>query len=1104
MAITQQPTGLTTTRNNLTFTFSWKITDKDYEAGQQLQYRTNLTEKWTSIEIGCWTTKKTIALSAENYYPSTSDRLNAVWFRVRGKRRPYTEKQGKEDKTYTPDWSAWSDKVYVIDNPDRPSLEAELQSYNSTEFSWKVTNKEKSNKPFRDVQYQSILVKDSTVRDGSTLKWSSSNAGWRTGTGTASDSVSIPETVSLANASWTRWVRVRSRGASGPSEWRYAKHVYAKPYTAKISSAKATVSNNATTVVVNWIVASNAAHPIDSTEVEYLIATPGTHLSVPAEASWSPGVTLDDTPGHEKAKFTVDAVLNVDQCLWVRIVTKHDVEANDTPSAPMLVSCGKLKEPSGLGVVPDYTTYRATVTATNTSEVPDSRLAVTYSKAGWSKPLVLGIIPHGESSVDVQCPSFTANTDMSFGVYAFQGTTNLVLKNDLYRYEVSPNMQSVTIDDGGDVPSAPTNVRVTKSATEGEVIIRWGWKWRKADCAEISWSDNPNAWESTAQPQTYMVDNINAAKWRVSGLETGKKWYFRVRLAIATDDGYTYGPYSSVSTELGSYESEAEEIDLSSPPVTPILLLSAEVAARKSTVTASWAYVSTDNTSQIYAEICQATVDGDTITYGKPFAHANTEQHVDFKLTGSRWQTGQTYNLCCRVTSGSGHISEWSEPISLTVADPITCTIDSTTLVETSVIQDYHPAVTVAADSGAYAVNAEDYGQAWNYEPGTHDYVFHYGKWYLNDDPESPEVYSANWLPRPDRNHIELTITLTTDPEYLTETVLQSMPLDVVVSGAGEGGTITVVVERAAEYHMARPDESYSDGYEGETIAIVTRNGDGLLRVKGSELIGLLDDGAAYRLIATIEDKLGQQDEAQIDFAVRWSHQALIPSGTAETEGLITKITPIAPTGTGQTDTCDIYRLSADKPELIIENGAFGTVYVDPYPAIGEGRGHRIVFKTLNGDYITKDEQPAWTDLVNEAVLDEYSVIIDFDGRQLILPYNITLSNRWEKDFQLTKYLGGSQQGDWNPGITRTATYNVVLTDDEDADLIEGMRYLADYQGICHVRTPEGSSFAADVQVSENNAYSTGIIVSYTLTVTRVDPEGLDGLTYEEWINGLE
>ena len=105
----------------------------------------------------------------------------------------------------------------------------------------------------------------------------------------------------------------------------------------------------------------------------------------------------------------------------------------------------------------------------------------------------------------------------------------------------------------------------------------------------------------------------------------------------------------------------------------------------------------------------------------------------------------------------------------------------------------------------------------------------------------------------------------------------------------------------------------------------------------------------------------------------------------------------------------------------------------------------------------------------------------------------------------MTPYLGGSQQGDWNPIVSRTATYNVTLLADEDADTIEGMRLLADYHGICHIRTPEGSSFAGNIDVSESKGHSEWDVVNYTLTVTKTDPEKLDGQTYEEWINhGLE
>ena len=62
------------------------------------------------------------------------------------------------------------------------------------------------------------------------------------------------------------------------------------------------------------------------------------------------------------------------------------------------------------------------------------------------------------------------------------------------------------------------------------------------------------------------------------------------------------------------------------------------------------------------------------------------------------------------------------------------------------------------------------------------------------------------------------------------------------------------------------------------------------------------------------------------------------------------------------------------------------------------------------------------------------------------------------------------------------------------------MRRLATYAGICHVRTPDGSSYAADVQVSEGRKQGTGhSMVEFSLTITRVDVEALEGMTYAEW-----
>ena len=60
------------------------------------------------------------------------------------------------------------------------------------------------------------------------------------------------------------------------------------------------------------------------------------------------------------------------------------------------------------------------------------------------------------------------------------------------------------------------------------------------------------------------------------------------------------------------------------------------------------------------------------------------------------------------------------------------------------------------------------------------------------------------------------------------------------------------------------------------------------------------------------------------------------------------------------------------------------------------------------------------------------------------------------------------------------------------------MSALARYPGLCHVRTPEGSSFMADVQVDESMSYNSATI-EYSLNIQKVDTVGLDGMTYTEW-----
>lgn len=1014
---TKTPSGLTIVRENMKFTFGWKIADKDHDSDQQIQWRTNLFKagQWETLPLSEKATSKTVTLQASDYNPSQKKYLKMVSFRIRGKRAPYQE----NNATITPGWSDWARRDFNVLEPGKPSGSAELTDPIVTKFSWSAGNNTKNNHPFFNVLWQTVLVKECNESDGNKITFSSSKPGWDTNTGNASGNKPITEdSVILRNNSYTRWFRVRAQGARGNSDWRFLKHVYAYPKKPAIKTLRSSMSGGVTVLNLTWKAPTDAAHPIDLTTVEYCVETPETNMTCPGTATWNEARTQKDTDASDGARVAISAGPIVDQAMWVRLKCTHDY--NDTYSDAWFVRSGRLPNPGQITVSVDSSTHMATISAANNSTVPDSRLAVLFTTDKKnSQALVIGIISSDATSVTVKCPEWDTGDHVAFGVYAFQGTETHSTDGDgVTTYAIDANMKSGIVWEGGDVPLAPADLEASVSDTPGEVILTWDWAWTEANSTELSWSQNPNAWESTDEPETYMITNLNQPRWRVSGLETGVRWYFRARFANVSGDDYNYGPYS-----------ETVEVDLTSAPVVPILALSRAIIAQGDTLTASWAYTTTDGTSQAFADICEADVTYETddygvdpatedITYGDIIAHETSAQHVNIT---PKWETGSTHYLCVRVTSASGHVSEWSKPVSVLVADPISCEITDSSI-ETITITDL-------------------------------------------------------------------------DGNQRTVDALTDMPLDVTVEGAGTTGLTTVIIERAAEYHMIRPDGGTADGYDKETIAIIRQNGEDEITIGPDDLIGFFDDGASYRLIATVEDSYGQTASDELEFEVHWTHQAEVPTAYDTITNGIAYIRADVPESYVQGDVIDIYRLSKDKPELIVQNGDYDTVYMDPYPTIGN-YGHRVVARTVNGDYITEDGTPAWVDL--PALYNEYSMIIDFDGGQLVLSFDIALQHKWSKDFKVTNYLGGSQQGDWNTAIDRTGTYTTDLVEGMDDELIEGIRTLARHSGICHVRTPEGSSYAADVQVSESQGFSTVGIVSFTMSVTRVDPETLDGITLED------
>ena len=1041
---TVAPTGLSISRSGNVFNCQWNIGDTDYNGGQLFQWVLN------GVGQGSWglpanATSQALTIGFAG--------VSSVGFLVAGCRGAFSTTSGKKKKkkttTYVPAWSAWSGYTYWLAVPRVPTVKYELDTSiaNAGTFSWSIDGVDDSNNaPFIRYEWESILVEKWNSNTPPT-DWSQAEKGNGT---TTSGTWFKKEDAALFNDldySYTRWFRIRSVGGPGASAWAYAHHVYAIPRQAYDVTAKLIprAGDSGYSIITEWIAPESIPYPIENDIINYSIIKPKTSAKVvdgtmvttveyPSEnPSWTTANTIQDTPDKDALTFSIPEILDSDELIFVQVDTKYD--SHTTTGIPTMAEGGVcyLSRPKVNSIAPNPGTHRVNINATNNSELSASFLAVYYRiEDNPSTYQTVGIIKKTESTLTFQCPDW-GEKEFSIGVQALLADYTPVEKSSegVTEYSISNiKMASDIVWDEGRVPMPPKSVELS-SPNSSTIRVIWDWSWAEANKAEISWADHADAWESTDGPQTYEVTDLFAGAWNIAGLSVGT-WYVRVRLIKEMGDTVLNGLYS-----------DTKVIKLSSAPAIPSLTLSNGVVSEESDVTCYWAYVSTDGTAQMQADICEATYDDvdKKYIYGDIIDKTASAQHLTLSIKNLGWHSGETHYLAVRVISASGEQSQgWSTPVPISVAEPLTVEFTSTSLVDKVI-------------------------------------------------PVTEEVSR-------------------------TDKSLTELPLNFTVNSKGGSNKIAVMIERSKDYHMRRPDESTEDGFEGEIIATKTFDGDGSYSIELGDLIGHLDDSASYRLIAIGKDLYGQSAETSIEFVVHWDHQAVIPSASCEMDldFYASILTPLLPAGyvKQEGDVCDIYRLSVDAPELIYENAEFGERYVDPYPTIGEMGGHRFVFKTANGDYTTEDNHIAWYDTTDDEddFLDIFTVLIDYNGEQISLPYNVSFSSRWAKDFQQTNYLGGSIQGDWNPAVSRTGSISTIGVVDEGDDTdgtIEAVRRLAVYPGICHVRTPDGSSYSANINVSEDREEKTTTkLAKYSLEITAVDSQALDGVTYERWLQMTE
>ena len=1034
MGKTKANTGQCISREGTAFTCNWAIATKGTISWQKLRYRgyNNGWGGWVNVNLG----KK--ATSWTGWWPA-----NWTFQGIE------IQTQIKNTKNNASDWTSAS---FWLGPPAAPSLSVSNDSANKTTFTWTDNHSDTDGGMYECCYYRTKC----DVNPDSSANWSAwqvANSGSYTYTDNVQGRVRVFQIAARGPAGWSA-VQTQRHYLGAPPQAQWVN----KPvsYTDKGSYYQMTVTANI----------SGASYTVDSVVPQYFIGTPNKYIDVPSGANWTDGPSYHyGGSGTYTLTVNTNDVVGPDECMWVRVKTIHD--SIETYSDAYRVKVEELTAPELTLTVstptPSGFTVGVTVDSAGTN-VPDAYMEMyleKYSATGLENYILIGTIANGTSTTTITCTEdITGESGYSLHTRNVSAD-GVTMTSDYDTYSTT-------------MPVAPTLDSVTMTNVAGKVYLSWTNAWTEATGVIIAWTDDQDNWMSNDDPEEYEIKEL-ASSWFITGLETGKDWYFRVRSVKEANDSETLSPWSN---EL--------PIDLSSAPAVPVLYLSDETITDDGMVTAYWAHVSTDGTGQVASNIVEATYSGGVWTYGNPVAATKEAQHVDIYAEDQGWTNGTTKYLALQTRSGSGGMSDYSTPVKLVIAGKPTVAITANNLSATETLTEYFIGDGVTDTFNcAYNMTASPTVTV----DGTAATVVSYadGEVELSAAPDDGD---------------EVVITYTT----AVNKILDDMPLTATITTTN-AETLTVAIERAVTYPMLRPDGTMTDGAEGETVYVdtIAAEASNSISIAVDDLIGRLDDGAWYNLIATVHDGYGQSAEKRIRFKVHWSHQSWEPTATFVTESdtLIARITPIAAADYASGDTCDIYRMSADQPELIISGGQFGTEYVDPYPAFGPDSGYKIVTVTGTNDYITEDNSFAEYDTTDDpnSAYDQLNpglLVIDFDADRIELEYNIGLGNSWAKDFQRTTYLGGKVVGDHNRTVTRDLSASSLLVRGDDPELAYRMRELARFAGLCHVRTPEGSSFVADVQVSEAQSYDTATI-DYDLSIQKVDPVGFDGMTYAEW-----
>jgi hypothetical protein len=315
----------------------------------------------------------------------------------------------------------------------------------------------------------------------------------------------------------------------------------------------------------------------------------------------------------------------------------------------------------------------------------------------------------------------------------------------------------------------------------------------------------------------------------------------------------------------------------------------------------------------------------------------------------------------------------------------------------------------------------------------------------------------------------------------LSSETLSAIPFTFDVTASAEDVTTTVQVISPIGCRRNYPDGEEVQ-YSGDVL--YSQDVTGASNTITLEDASWLFDGGYYLIRAVPTQNGIKGDSATATFNVEYSSVVELPTddniviGKDETA----KTAQVQVNNLAEGLTWSLYRSSADgRSTLIASELASGDVITDPYaPYSKDGQCEYTILAENTNKQI---------DTLSVSYSLKGSVLrFDWDNdKSLEVPYNLSISDSNDKQFEQQLYLDGSQKGSWGASVVRTASLSTDLIYIEDEERLKLVRELARYQGAVFVRTPLGQAYCANVEVDDVSKEYDSKVMAVSFDVTEID-----------------